>query len=486
MLAQKTYQILKQFEKEELKSFYDFLDSPFHVKEGNLYLLLTASLIELYAFPDNGSERKLFEKVYPKEKFSKEKARQRLSHLSSKLNQLLYDFIAHSKLKSNKSERKNLLLSALYGTKLEQVLVSEKLKADWSEEIELDIYNLEYFSNKFQYSLWEFHNIAGTQRGQNFSDLLIDALGHFESHYILKKLWLLCQLKNFQNIFQIDYEIWTVEKAQEKIVEAGLESHPLVEIYFTIYKILWNRQDHESIDFLKKLLLKKSETFELKLAVEMYTVVANACIYIIRTDNERKEEYYKILFEVYEDQLSKNLLTQEKYVPPGRLRNVIGLAQFLGYYERTKKLIEEGCELLEPSVRESAKYFFMANFHFIQNNFDKALEELRFFDNKTDSYFALDAKSLEIRLFYETDAMDLMEYRLINFEHYIRKNKKSIVNDSRIAYREFVKLSRALMKLKNDPNVNESKIEKLSIKVKGAKTVYKDWLLKKTDQLLKA
>ena len=486
MTGQKTHQILQQFSPEQLKSFENYLKSPFHVSEGRLFLKLVRGLLKYYKTKTKEAEKQLFNNLYPKEKYKAETARQRLSHLSTKLNQHIYDFLAHSQLKKDQHLKNTLLLKISQQQHLELNLLNRKWATIWENEVRKDIYNIAVFERQHELTFQKFVAEIDIKVSIQAVQLLIDSIHEFDKNQFLKRLILCCQLKNFKNIF--DFEIptdtlWTLEEAKKIVEENKLGNHVLVEIHATVYHILHHRGDHNAIQLLKEKVLPNLALFETEMAAELTTYLSNFYIYIIRSEPKRRGEYYELLFELYESQLANNLLTSQRYLPLARLRNIIGLAQHLGYTDKAKQLINDGCELINPNIKESAKSFLEANFFFTIGNFASALEQLRYFHRKTGSFMALDVKALEIRIFYETRELEVLDFRLTNFEQYIRTNRKSITNDIRTSYQSFIKATRKLMRLTQNVNATIPQIEDAIAFNQTTNAVYATWIIQKLTDL---
>ncbi len=484
MTGKKTYDILHQLSDDDLKKLESFLNSPFHVSNGEIYIKFMKAVRKHYVKANAQSERSVFGIMYPEEAYDKEKARQRLSHISSKLNQHIYDFLAHGQLKKKSNELNHLLFEAAREKKLN--IISERLRRDWQGEILGDVYNMDTFYNHFRFVFEEFAGETALSRGQQAVEYLIKAIELFDKHYVLKKLWLNCQLRNFSNIFRVENSpIWEEQDIQKAIRSSRLEHHPLVKIYFTIYQILSNRSNYESIQQLKKILLHKADTFDKELAFELYTYCANFYIYLItyERDENTKDVYLNELLEIYEDQIEKELLTTEKYVAVGKLKNIVSIAARLQHFERAKIIVETACPRLPPNRQESAKYWFLAKIHFERKEFNEALDKLHYMEGRIDGYFEMDTKTLEIQTFYEVSEHSLVEYRLLSFENYLRTNRRNIAKQTIQSYQDFIRITRRLCKLGQDPNTSTTRLENLKRKILENKPLHRNWLLEKWEDL---
>ncbi len=486
MTGDRTFEFLKQLETEnELERFKDFLNSPFHVKNASNYLKLIDGMYQFYESPNSKSEQQLFEYIYTGEEYIRNKSSKRLSQLCVKTNQYISQFLAHTKLQQSPHQLNYLLFRTVNERGLN--IIPEKQRRDWQSDIISDVYNLNTFLHRFRFEKEEFETQTRIQRGRSAPPLLINSIQFFSQYYAINRLWLTCQLKNFEYIFQLNAEeiapyLFTLEEMETFLAKHKLSSHPLAKIYLRVYKILIDREDYDSFEYLKETLMEQSETFPKDMAVELYTYIANFCIHVLR--QERRSDFFKHIFEIYEDQINKKLLTTNRYVPIERLNNIIGAALNLGYIDKAENMIEIGCAQLHPDLHRSAKYYFGAMCFYAKGEFDEALGKLRYVNRQTDGHFEMGGKVLEIRCLYEKNEFNLVDFRLKAFEQFVRQNRQRISNDLRKSYQGFITICKGLIRLQNNPNINEKRVQKLLERLKTTQVTHRDWLMAKINELM--
>ena len=131
MIPVNTFEILKTFQKEDLKCFDSFINSPYH----NTNKVLMRLFKEIRRFYPEYSHEKLtyeslYDKLYPGKTFSERTIKNRLTEFS----QLLRSFLANERLKKDENGYYKLLIIELQKRKCfslsNKIVISNKNKLE--------------------------------------------------------------------------------------------------------------------------------------------------------------------------------------------------------------------------------------------------------------------------------------------------------------------------------------------------------------------
>ncbi|MBL7807680.1 MAG: hypothetical protein JNN28_07700, partial [Saprospiraceae bacterium] len=141
-------------------------------------------------------------------------------------------------------------------------------------------------------------------------------------------------------------------------------------------------------------------------------------------------------------------------------------------YAWTEKLIREQQAFLEPAFRESMYAFNMARLEYQQKNYGPALQLLQRAEYK-ESMMALAAKTIQLKIYYETEEFDLLESHLQAIAAYIRRKK--VIGYQRENYLNLVYFVRKMLEI--NP-LDKKQKQQLRETIRQTKALAeKEWLL---------
>lgn len=454
-------------ERGEYRWFRDFIASPYFNKNaevtqlGNVYLDLAAN-----HFPEAAStSERIFKAALPGLAYDEKK----LTYLASDLLQLGERFLAQRSFEDDGATAELYRLAACQQRKLEKSYHANqrRLEKYWSSRQEVtlpDLYQQFQFSNIQQ----RHFSDQGERIASPYLQQTADELDHF---YFAHKLRLSSGMLSTQLTLNHSYEFRFV--AAEYLQQiATLPNHLLADLYATSFTLLQttNRADL-LLAFIEKIR-KKGTVLAPEDLKELFYHSINYCVRQIRIGHR---DFADSLLFLYRTGLEDGLLIEaDGYISPWNYKNIIKLGLSLRQFDWVESIIATYTDSLAPEARNDARHFNLADLAYHRQDFDQAqthLQQTEF----TDIHYALGAKTMLLKIYYETDAEEALLSLLFSFRLFLLRNQL-IGQATKDAYLNF---NRLLKKLAGRPN--PSAVEKLSQTVTTIKELNdRSWLL---DQL---
>lgn len=472
----KLIRILSKLEKVQLRSFRDFIYSPYWNKNTKLQKLFDyLSKFHPEFAEDTFTEKEAYKAVFGAEKF-KEKA---ILKLISKLYKLFEKFIIteESDLEGvtqrlrylNFLGRNDLMKDYnLYLSSIQKGLEEDKMR------------DANYYYRKFlveQESSLDFNSkISNETKVAN----ILSAEKALDIFYIILKLNYSDNLHSFQiTAPQIQFHSELIEELEQYVIRSPYREIPAIKIWYTALQLSKTNQADEYYFELKNLLFihyKQLNKFDIH---NIVVNLSNKCRLIFFDIGE----YYKELFELHKflfDTVLKNdplLFSSTQYF------NLISLAIWLEEYDWVAAFLEEHKD--HGQHRDDDIYRLgLAMLAFAKDEFeavhDHLLESrLKYF------YFKLYERRLWLKLYTEKGMTDQIEHQVNSARKFISVNKNSIAEHHLEANRNFVNFVLQIHKL--NPMDQES-VRNLLFEIQDFSATLlpeKKWLESKVKNLLK-
>jgi hypothetical protein len=291
-----------------------------------------------------------------------------------------------------------------------------------------------------------------------------------------KKLQLMCEMQNLQNILSTTTESFLEKEIIESIGKGHFNDEPAILIYYHIFNTLINSDDVHHFYTLQKLLDEHSELFQNSERRDLYQYLMNFCIKKINTG---EIVWLKILFDIYKSLLSNNAIYMDGYLSPWDFKNIVVIGLRSGEEQWVKTFIEEKNSDIASSDRTNAYNFNLAYYYFFIGEYRKSISLISKIEF-TDLYYQLDSRSILLKCYYEMGDVDGLIYFMPSFRMFLRRNK--LISDyQRTIYSNLVKFTNRLLRADG----NKRKLDELKKQVEDVKQVADlSWLKTKIDELL--
>ena len=294
-----------------------------------------------------------------------------------------------------------------------------------------------------------------------------------DTAFIARKLRLACLARSHQAVFRTDYQMGLLEAVLQHVETTGLVQIPAIGLYFHCYHFLNDAQATAHFEAFKAMLFEHAGVFPPE---ELRTLYLLAINFGIKKINESSEGWLRATLELYQSALQHGLLLENQRLSRFAFNNIVAIALRVGEVDWAEKFILDYKPSLERQWREVTSSLNLARVAYARKDFPAALSHLQRSDYK-DLLNNLIAKTLQLKIYYETDEYDLLDSHLTSMSNFIRRH--TAIGYHRTNYSRIVYYTRQLMAVNlHDPQAVtalRSKMEQEEILTE------KEWLLGRVD-----
>ena len=435
MEKSKLLSLIKTFDKKERRAFRDFVASPFFNKNEDLVKLYDylKSLAPHYPSAKLARE-KVFRAIYPGKTYEDKQ----MKYLMSFLLKLAEQFIGWKAYNEQGLMPVYHQMSAFLDRGLtkhfQYIFPKAEKMVNQLPYRDADYYFQEYLlheqSLKHQYnqSVWKF-----SKGLQDMADTL-------DIYYLSKKLKYTCAMLNMQKFLSADYQQNLTNEITHYLEQKKHEDIPAISIYYQILLTLTDESEEAHFQKLKALIQEHAQFFPASETKELYVHAINYCLRKIR---QKQESYVEEALFLYNEGIAQGFLLDAGQLSPHTYKNVLKLGLRIRRYDSTENFIKNYQQALSPEVRENAVNYGLAELHYHKKDLDSAMVRLREV-NFTDIFFALDAKVMLAKIYFQKEDWEPLHSLLAAFKVYLRRNKL-ISNTVKETYMNFLNLLNSLV-----------------------------------------
>ncbi len=463
----KVLEVLAQFDQSELKKVAYYINSPLFNQNKKLSILLSACIETVQKLNTvNQMKQSVFLKLFPEQEYDDLKIR----HLMSDLYDLICDYITLKKLRKDNYSQKKYLMEYFNEKDLQKHFKHVAAKYD-AQERSSEIRNAGFYFDSIP-----IIGIKLTNTLKNSGRIVKDdnrALNEkLDIFYFLKKLEIICAEINNKNVIESEEHEETYESFFKYFNFEAYADHLMVKLYYQLYLVLSNPSEVQNFYNLKNSLVKNSHKIAEQEHRQFYFMLLNYCI---RKINHGNAEFIKELFKIYKLAVEKDILLEDGYLSPWHFKNIISVSIRNSKLEWAKKFIMDYKYLLKKESRENAVLFNTARIDFVEERFKSAMQALQMV-SLTDLFYALDAKALLLKTYYELEEFEAMDNLIISFLKMLRR-KKVLSERHRKNYKNFIKYVKKASRLHYQ---RKSRVPLLIKEIEATKDIAdKKWLLEK-------
>lgn len=474
MFSEKLISLLQTFSKYELNRFRKFLLSPYLNDQEDLtrlFEMVNDALRKDDQALSALTKEAVWKTLYPKQKFDDA----HLRRLASDLTQSALHFLVEENRKQDSLTEALELQKVLEKPELQKHLtgverhIRKQLEAESGQ-------STWYYLSQFRYH-WNIYNRASkVVATADFMDKLLPADQSLELFYIVQKLKFYVAWLIFRGFRSTEQELSVIPGFWEYLRQPKFEEVPLVLIYQDVIRCLMEPDEENHF----RRLMKNLEQFSHKLTKEdlreSYFIAQNYCAFKI---SQGKIEYYKEVFEIFKQVIELDVLLENEQLSEGLYKNIITASLGVGEYEWAESFIQNYAKYLPFNIRENARTFNLAYLYFHQKKFEEVINLLSNVEY-SDIVYALGAKQILLRTYYESEEFLAMDSLIDSFRIFLRRNKLISKNIKR-EYNNFLNF---LKKLPTSISNNAYATNTLRKKISETQYVNsKKWLLEKITEL---
>jgi hypothetical protein len=475
MKERKSITILKLLGNGEIDSLRKFLSSPYFNQRKEMVDFLEHALSyfntkeKKISIPNEEMWTKIFDSPYDDLKFRK---------LSSDFNHLVEEFLIQEEFKKDQQGKTVLKVKAITSRGGDELYESLRHDVVYGRKIDPNR-NAEYYLHNYELEKLIFKLIPDDERKRDFKDINIDKISeNLDIYFISEKLKYYSDILSWNQIYNTSLNMRGIEIVKKLANNPLFRDIPTISIYRKIIKLNTNQGD-ESIYFeIKNEDLKNLYLFP---KTEAMNILGNLLNYTIGKVNNGNRKYAKESLDLYIQALDSDLILNNGLMEISDYRNIVFMGLRVGEIEWVSRFIEDYKNHLDPVDKENAYFFSLSRLEIYKKNFSKVIEYLNKLNNN-DIWYNLNGRSSLIVSYYELNEMDVLESQILSFKTYINR-EKLLIKSRKQNYIDFIKFVAKLIKYtKNDT----AKLRKMRAEIESTVGVInKQWLLEKTDELLK-
>ncbi len=469
MIESKLILLLKTFKKGEWKRFKAFLASPYFNKRMDLVGFFNY----LEKIKPEFSEKELkkeyiFQQLFPGKMYDDKQMR----YLMNYTLKLAEQFLGQQKL-----ERESLLDNAILEELVDRKL--EKHSKNYFEKIAIRQEGIKEKSNIYYYNQYKLAHIANKHFGNR--DLRQDdinlklAANALDLFYYFNKLKYSCEMLNRQKVFSTSYDLSFTNLLYDYLEKIDGGNEPLIAIYFQIYATFIKKEASKNFQLLKQLINNHHQEISSIEKQHIYLYAINYCLRQMK-QSKRGQYYASECLKLYLDGIQQEFLFINGYLSPWTFKNVVKLGFNLEKYNWTEQFIQDYYKKLSPEFQDDALHYNLADLYYRKKNYKEAQYHLLLVEY-SDLFYSLDAKTMLLKIYFETEEEEALFSLLASFSIYLKRNKK-ISNNYRETYLNFTIFLHQISKSK------KKNITAIKEKVKQTGLlINRSWLLRICDEL---
>ncbi|HRF77229.1 MAG TPA: hypothetical protein PLB46_11695, partial [Chitinophagales bacterium] len=268
-----------------------------------------------------------------------------------------------------------------------------------------------------------------------------------------------------------------LKEISDHLKENSYEEYPSITIYYQILMTFTDTDTEVHFEELKKLLDEHTTKFPPDEARDMYAYAQN---FAIRKINAGEKRFLREYFDLSKAALEKELLMVDGDLSPWTFKNLVIAALRVGEFNWAEQFIKNYKNRLNEKFRSNAYNYNQGALLFFKGQYGDALRLINQVEY-TDIFYALDTRTMQIKIYYQLDEWDPMQSAIEAFKVYLRRNK-TLSENVKLLYNNFLKYTDKLSRLtKRD----KPKLTELKQKIEETKQIADlGWLQQKVDEKL--
>ena len=409
------WEIMAHLNPKELRAACLFISSPYFNRRKDiheLHSLLDKAVRNKKPAPNR---KELFGKIFPEKKYVDQKFRLLLSDLLK----LLERFLSLQEWQDNPLGQPHWLLSAYRRRKLGRHFQTTMKQVE-KKLAKQPLRHPDFFWENFLIERERYRFLSGEGRTQELNLQAVE--NQLTTATVALKLRQICLSRSHETVFNTRYEIAFMDEVLAAAQTPAMQKVLAIRLYLLCYQALFSEKASDDKFLAFKALLFESLSAIPKAELRgLYLLAINFCIKKI---NENVDQYYREAHELYRSGLQSELLVEDGKMSRFTYNNIVGLSiRIPEVWNWVEWFVKAYRDYLEPEYR--APYFNLssARLEFVRKNYDTALHHLQQADYR-DLINNLVVKTLQMKIYYETQELDLLESHLRTMGMFIRRNKK--------------------------------------------------------------
>ncbi|MBK8920200.1 MAG: hypothetical protein IPM81_01605 [Saprospirales bacterium] len=288
--------------------------------------------------------------------------------------------------------------------------------------------------------------------------------------FIARKLRQACMALSHQTVFKAEYEFGLLDAVLEHVRQStALQQIPAIGLYYYCYLFLSEQEGEQYFWQFKAQLFHHLHQLPDDEQRNLHLLALNYCI---RKINQLEKTYSQEALDLYKSALKADLLLENGQLSHFAYNNIAAIALKVNDIDWAVQFIQEYAPYLEKKHRDAAFHLNMARVEYGRQEMKSALLHLQQADYK-DLINHLIAKTLQLKIYFETGEFDALDAHLQNMQTYIRRQHG--IGYHKTNYKNIVRYGRRILQL-NPGNRSERETLRRQIESEPVLTE-KEWFL---------
>jgi hypothetical protein len=420
--------------RAELRECEYFVDTPFFNRKkqvGRLFQYLRTVLEQ------SGAPRAeaAFEAAFPDEKaFDDQKMRLAMSDLLALIERFWL-------LEGGEEERarKKVRLSKIFRGRNLDKQARIALREAQEALPQIPFRNLDFFEHRIQVETEAYHVASATKRFEDFNLQAISDL--VDQHFVARKLRHTCIMLSHQAVFKKEYDLGLYPLILEYVEKKGWTGEAAISLYYHACRFLEGHSPDHHFQEFRKGLVEQGDLFPREEQLALFLLAIN---FAVKKINVVGQHWYGETLQLYKTALERELLFKDGQISRFAYNNIVTIAIRTQEVDWADTFLHQYRPFLERKYREASFSLNAARVAYVKKDYGIALLHLQKADYK-DFINSLNAKTLQIKIYFEQGEPELLESHLDSMQNYIRRQRA--VGYHRENYLNMVKYTRALIRL---------------------------------------
>lgn len=458
------YQLVGKLDKTELRELKKLVRSPHITHRTDIPLLFNTLADYLYQGKRLPAKEQLFQVMFTEELYDDQKMRS----IMSDLHLIIEKYLMQQSVMED-GVYSQLALAGVYRQRNLPKHYNRTIKKAADRQQKYPYRNADFLQNQlgFQLETSQFQSTHQRTGHLNFQEIgdTMDIL------YLSQKLRHVCSQLSHRAVYQTDYKFGLLQEWIDVLENGPYLEVPAIALYYYCYRFLTEEYSQLYFRKFREQLSIHYAQFPQDELKNLYRAATNFCI---RKLNEGSLEFTREGWELYQEGLVKGLFIENNQLSRFTFDNIVGFGLRLEEFTPVAQFIDQYKTYLSEDYRKSTVYFNLARLEYGRKDFDQALTYLQSAHPK-DLVNQLIAKTIQLKIYYEADELNLLESHLDSFRLFIRRRELSDYHQKN--FQNIILYTRRLISI--NPFSNDDR-EKLKEMVQQEKILTeREWLLSK-------
>ncbi len=298
--------------------------------------------------------------------------------------------------------------------------------------------NAESIDHHYEILLEEYNFKSSHTRTQNLN--IQELLDTLDIGFLAKKLRQVCFSIAHQSVSGSTYDKGLLDQLIHELKNEKFEDQPAITLYHSAMNMLSYPLENEYFESFKSQLDRNSQFFPDEELRSLYLFAINQCIRMI---NRGEIQYGRECLALYHTALEKRYFLLDGYLSRFTYNNVAAIAIKVGDFDWAEEFSNEYKSFLRADEKESSYHLNLAHVNYHKKSYEDALASLQIVDF-SDHLFNLAAKTIQMKVYYETEEFSLLDSHLDAMQMYLLRKK--VIGYHKNNYKNVIKYTKRLLR----------------------------------------